>query len=276
MQKTTNRPGVAKSSSTVVGADPAERLTTSAGRRELAFFVPHLRPGMRLLEGGCGSGSMALELASVVHPGEVVGVDIDTKRVTEARTAAAGQGLNNVRFETASVLSLPFANDSFDAAFLSSVCEHLQDPLTALRELVRVVKPGGVIGVRDHEPSGMLVAPYDPLFREMLDLVLRYRTHAGTDFQIGRKLRGVPHAAGLQRVTATGTAEVHGTPEGTRQFGEAMLERLSTAPWVSGLMALGWIDEKRVGQFKEAWRAWSHHRDAFVLLPECEAIGWVP
>src|SRR6266542_6622519 len=96
-------------------------------------------------------------------------VDIDTKRVTEARTAAAGQGLNNVRFETASVLSLPFANDSFDAAFLSSMCEHLQDPLTALRELVRVVKPGGVIGVRDHEPSGMLVAPYDPLFREMLD-----------------------------------------------------------------------------------------------------------
>jgi ubiquinone/menaquinone biosynthesis C-methylase UbiE len=185
------------------------------------------------------------------------------------------QALTTVRFETASVLSLPYESDSFDAAFLSSVCEHLTDPVTALRELGRVVKPGGVVGVRDHEPSGMLVAPHDPLFREMLELVLRYRTNEGSDFQIARKLRGVLRAAGLQRVTATGTAEVHGTLEGTRQFGEAMLERLSTAPWVSGSIALGWIDEKRVGQIKEAWRAWSQHPDAFVLLPECEAVGWV-
>jgi SAM-dependent methyltransferase len=230
---------------------------------------------MRLIEGGCGAGSMALELAGIVHPGEVVGVDMDDRQVAAARTAAAEQRLTNLRFETADVLSLPFDDDSFDAAFLSSVCEHLQDPLAALRELGRVVKPGGVVGVRDHEPSGMLVAPYDPLFGEMLDLVLRYRTHAGTDFRIARKLRGLLHAAGLQRVTATGTAEVHGTLEGTRQFGEAMLVRLSTAPWVSGSMALGWIDEQRVGQIKEAWRAWSEHRDAFVLLPECEAVGWV-
>lgn len=275
MQQNTTGPSVAKSSSTTAGADQAARLMPWTGRRELAFFVPHLRPGMRLLEGGCGSGSMALELARVVHPGEVVGIDIDPMRVDEARSALASQSLATVRFETASVLSLPFENNSFDAAFLSSVCEHLQDPVTALRELSRVVRPGGVVGVRDHEPSGMLVAPHDPLFSEMLALVLRYRAREATDFQIARKLRGVLRAAGLQRVMAAGTAEVHGTLEGTRLFGEAMLERLSTAPWVTGSMALGWIDEQRFGQIKEAWRAWSQHHDAFVLLPECEAIGWV-
>jgi SAM-dependent methyltransferase len=218
---------------------------------------------------------MALELASAVDPGEVVGIDVDAERLEEARAAATHRNLSNVRFERANVLSLPFENDSFDAAFLSSVCEHLENPLAALRELCRVVKPGGIVGVRDHEPSGMLVTPRDPLFDEMLALVLRYRTHEGSDFQIARKLRGMLRGAGLQRVTGTGTAEVHGSTEGTRRFGEAMLERLSTAPWVSGSMALGWIDEARFGQIKEAWRAWSHHPDAFVLLPECEAVGWV-
>jgi ubiquinone/menaquinone biosynthesis C-methylase UbiE len=274
MQSTTEH-GVTQSASTGLVVDQAACQIPWTGNRKLAFFVPHLRTGMRLLEGGCSSGSMALELAGIVDPGEVVGIDLDAERLEYARAAATHQNLSNVRFERANVLSLPFENDSFDAAFLSSVCEHLENPLAALRELCRVVKPGGVVGVRDHEPSGMLVTPHDPLFDEMLALVLRYRTHEGSDFQIARKLRGMLRGAGLQRVTGTGTAEVHGSTDGTRRFGEAMLERLSTAPWVSGSMALGWIDQARFGQIKEAWRAWSHHPDAFVLLPECEAVGWV-
>jgi SAM-dependent methyltransferase len=170
---------------------------------------------------------------------------------------------------------LPFETDSFDAAFLSSVLEHVTDPLAVLRELRRVVRPGGVIGVRDHQPGALLATPHDPLFDEMFALVLRYRTYEGTDFQIASKLRGVLRAAGLSRVTATGTAEVHGTAEGTRQFGEAMLNRLSTQPWAVGSLALGWITEAQMARIKEAWRAWSEHPDAFVLLPECEAVGWV-
>jgi hypothetical protein len=68
---------------------------------------------------------------------------------------------------------------------------------------------------------------------------------------------------------------VHGTSEGVRHFGEAMLARLSTASWAVGSVALGWIDETRMAQIKEAWRQWGLHPDAFVFLPECEAVGWV-
>ena len=253
----------------------ASELPRSTADRKLAFFLPHLQPGMRVLDGGCGPGWMTLGLAEAVQPGEVVGVDLDGKQSREARAAAAQRGLGNVRFEEASLLRLPFEDDTFDAAFLSNVLEHVTDRLAVLRELCRVVKPGGVVGVRDHDPGAMLATPHDPLFDEMFALVLRYRSYEGTDFQTARKLRGVLRAAGLTRVTGTGTAEVHGTLDGTREFGEAMLHRLSTQPWAVGSVALGWIDETRMAQIKEAWRLWSLHPDAFVLLPECEAVGRV-
>ena len=202
----------------------------STADRKLAFFLPHLRPGMRVLDGGW-SRLDDPRVGEAVQPGEVVGVDIIAAPLAEARATAAERRLTNVRFEEASLLNLPFADDSFDAAYMSSVLEHVTDPLPVLRELFRVVKPGGVVGVRDHSPGAMLAAPHDPLFDEMFALVLRFRTYEGTDFQIASKLRGLLRAAGFTRVAGTGTAEVHGTLDGTREFGDAMLARLSTAPW---------------------------------------------
>jgi ubiquinone/menaquinone biosynthesis C-methylase UbiE len=264
-----------QSSSITSDASSSADLARLTAARYLAFFLPHLRPGMRVLDGGCGSGGTTLGLADAVQPAEVIGIDINGEPLQEARAAAARQGLTNVRFEEVSLLSLPFEDDSFDAAFLSSVLEHVTDPAAVLRELHRVVKPGGVVGVRDHSPSAMLVAPHDPLFDEMFALVLRYRTYEGTDFRIAPKLRGLLRAAGFTRIAGSGTAEVHGTRDGTRLFGDAMLNRLSTAPWAVGIVALGWIDDTRLAQIKDAWRAWAEHPDAFVLLPECEAVGWV-
>src|SRR5688572_5407989 len=148
-------------SSTVVGDPGVPGRTRPMANRKLSFLMPCLRPGMRVLDGGCGSGSITVGLADAVQPGEVVGVDVDAGQLTAARKAASDHGLTNVRFEEASLLSLPFEDDSFDAAYLSSVLEHVTDPAAVLRELCRVVRPGGVIGVRDHQPGAMLATPHD-------------------------------------------------------------------------------------------------------------------
>jgi ubiquinone/menaquinone biosynthesis C-methylase UbiE len=268
-------PSADQASSSSPGADQAARLEAATTRRKLAFFLPYVRPGMHILDGGCGAGGTTLGLAEAVQPGEVVGVDIAEEPVQAGRATATNLGLTNVRFEQADLLRLPFEDDSFDAAYLSHVLEHVQDPTAVLRELYRVVKPGGMVGVHDHSPSAMLATPHDPLFDEMFALVLRYRSYEGTDFQIAPKLRGVLRAAGFTRIVGTGTAEVHGTPDGVHHFADAMLHRLSTAPWALGIVEQGWIDEKRREQIKQAWQAWGRHPDAFVLLPECEAVGWV-
>jgi ubiquinone/menaquinone biosynthesis C-methylase UbiE len=86
------------------------------------FFLPHLRPGMRLLDAGCGQGSITIGLADAVAPGEVVGLDRDPEQVERARALAAERGVTNVRFEVGDAYALPFPDASFDAVFAHDGC----------------------------------------------------------------------------------------------------------------------------------------------------------
>ena len=110
--------------------------------------MPYLKPGMSLLDCGCGPGTITLGFAEVVSPGRVIGMDVEESQVEIARSNAETVGLSNATFETANIYELPFDDNSFDAAFCHGVLDHLTDPLKALLEMRRVLKPGGVIGVR--------------------------------------------------------------------------------------------------------------------------------
>jgi ubiquinone/menaquinone biosynthesis C-methylase UbiE len=66
-----------------------------------SFLLPHLRPGMSVLDCGCGPGSLTVDLAARVAPGEVVGVDREAGQFAQARALAAERGVTNVRFEEA-------------------------------------------------------------------------------------------------------------------------------------------------------------------------------
>lgn len=95
------------------------------------------------MDSGCGGGSITLGLAAHLAPGEVVGLVFEPSVLDWARDLAVGRGITNVRFEPGSVYDLPFPAASFDAAFSRSVLEHFAKPLEALREVRRVLKPGG-------------------------------------------------------------------------------------------------------------------------------------
>src|SRR6266850_2508533 len=88
------------------------------GRRtgEVAgFLTPHLRAGMRLIDCGCGPGSITVDLAEILAQGEAIGIDLRESALAEARMLARTRGIANVRFEVASVYQLPYPNASFDA-----------------------------------------------------------------------------------------------------------------------------------------------------------------
>src|SRR5688572_22159205 len=68
-------------------------LAARTASQQAAFFLPHLRPGMRLLDVGCGPGAITLGLANVVTPGDVVGVDVQASQVERARTLESSQGV---------------------------------------------------------------------------------------------------------------------------------------------------------------------------------------
>jgi SAM-dependent methyltransferase len=241
--------------------------------KEAAFFLPHLRPGMRLLDVGCGPGSITLGLAGVVGPGVVVGIDVDPTQVEQARALALERGATNVRFEVADLYRLPFPDGSFDAAFAHTVIMGLREPVRALVELRRVLRPDGMAGLRDPDLGTEILAPTTPLLDQRRTLLLRVREHNGGDPFAGRRLRGHLLAAHFARAEATASVWSAGSLEETRRrvvWLKAQLLGLAR----TGL-GEGWIDQETLDAMSGALDAWADRPDAYSAITYVEAVGWV-
>jgi demethylmenaquinone methyltransferase/2-methoxy-6-polyprenyl-1,4-benzoquinol methylase len=111
--------------------------------RERAADLAWLAPGGRALDVATGTGDLALELARRVGPsGEIVGSDFSEGMLARAREKSSG-----VRWEQANALALPYADDSFDAATVGFGARNFSDLERGLREMARVVRPGGRVVV---------------------------------------------------------------------------------------------------------------------------------
>ena len=150
-----------------------EYVETRSAAKWVGFFLPHLRPGMSLLDCGCEVGSITLDPAGVVAPGQVVGIDTDPEQLDIARSRAQRRGVTNARFEAASVYKLPFADASFDAALAHTLLVHLSDPLRALKEMRRILKPDGIVAVSDDDFSTLVISPSTPLLEKTLEVWVR-------------------------------------------------------------------------------------------------------
>lgn len=145
----------------------AQRLATL--RAQSLALLP-LRPGTAFLDGGCGLGELVIEAAELVGPdGRSVGVDISDQMLRRARLKAAASQ-SRAEFVQGSVTALPFADDAFDVARSERVFQHLDDDerSAAARELLRVVRPGGVVQIVDPDHTKWAVAAAD---REAADLM---------------------------------------------------------------------------------------------------------
>jgi len=117
--------------------------------KEAAYFLGHLRPGMRVLGIGCGLGSISVGLAAAVAPDEFQGIDMEQSQIDVATSVAQEAGLSNVLFQVADALDLPFPDDYFDAVHCNATFVHIPDTSAALAEMYRVLKPGGILGARE-------------------------------------------------------------------------------------------------------------------------------
>lgn len=161
------------------------------------FFEPALRPDSRVLDCGCGPGSITLGIAARVPRGSVNGIDMDAGQIEFAHQRARAANIGNATFSTASVYSLPFPDASFDAVFSHALFEHLARPVDAARECLRVLRPGGAIGVATPDWEAFIVAPDSARVRSALADYCRRQRDNGGDTGIGRKLAAVLGAAGF-------------------------------------------------------------------------------
>lgn len=239
------------------------------------FFLPYIGSGMSLLDCGCGSGGITRGLSKIVSPGKVVGVDIGESEIESARELSEGDEFSNLSFEVGSLYELPFQDSEFDALFSHNVLEHLERPEDALREMKRVLKPGGVIGIRDVDFDGWVIGgPLAELLHKGLETIVEDWRQNGGNAQIGKHLRKLLQDSGFVRVVATASYDSYATIESTTWFGEITASVFEEIDFRARVIERGLASPDDLKNFSNAWREWGNHPDAFFGHGHCEVVGW--
>jgi ubiquinone/menaquinone biosynthesis C-methylase UbiE len=237
-----------------------------------AFFLPYLKPGMRVLDCGCGPGTITSGFARIVAPGEVVGTEIEETHVQIARETAAAKNVKNTRFETADLYDLPFAEASFDAVFISAVLSNLQEPIRGLREAHRVLRPGGVIGIKEFDHGGDLIYPQEPGIEKYANLYIRLREENNHDPQMGRKIGSLLLEAGFADLSFSATYESFSTPESAVGFAQVSVGLLHEK-WGETFVSRGWATNEDLQEMADAWERFARCPGAIFAAAWCEATA---
>lgn len=157
-------------------------------------------PSDRVVDLACGPGTLALQFARKVR--WVCGVDLTPAMLNRARGTAQTEGLQNLAFTLGDAQALPFADGSLDISVTSYSLHHIPDPARTIREMARVVKRGGRVGIID------ILVPEDPARAEAANRIEIARDASHTR-SLGRKDFDAMLAAGGLRILAS---EVHEVP----------------------------------------------------------------
>lgn len=244
-------------------------------RTFLPFLLPHVRPGMAVLDAGCGVGSIALDFAPMVAPGRVVGIDVDPGQVEAARRSAAERAIDNAEFVTASVYELPFEAASFDVVYANAVLLYVREPVRALVEMRRVLRPGGLAAASDDDLGTFVMSPDRPELRLAPRLFERAVAHEGGNARYSRHLRTLMLEAGFARTQGVAHApEVYGDAASTRWFADFAIGLFGAPSMTEVILREGWASRAELDAMIAGLGDWADLPDAFVSWLYCGALGW--
>jgi SAM-dependent methyltransferase len=241
-----------------------------------AYLLPHLSSGLRVLDVGCGPGTITADFARIVGAsGAVLGTDRSAEVIDLARADHASN-VGNLRFEVQDVMHLGLPDDSYDVVHAHQVLQHLQDPVAALREMARVTRPGGLIAVRDADYAAMVWHPADPALDRWLEL---YRTVArgnGCEPDAARHLLGWALQAGFQAPEASASAWCYATSEERQWWGGLQADRITASAVADQALGAGLTDRDGLDRMAAAWRRWMLEPDAWFAILNGEILYRLP
>jgi SAM-dependent methyltransferase len=230
----------------------------------------------RVLDVGCGPGSITLGLAAVAH--HVIGVDPKDAEFPQARAYASEHGIEHVEFRKGTIYQLDFPDASVDVCTLFSMMETLDDPLAGLAEVRRVLKPGGLLGASSIEYGGLILhGPDEALLRRFYQLRLQiWDAQGDVHYHRGRELRGLLLAAGFEDVEAFTKYLSYGTEERVRTFGLDRAADCRDEWYVGGVTQYGLGNLEEISALERAWIRWAESPDSFAAFAWGRAIGRRP
>ncbi|MEU6534678.1 methyltransferase domain-containing protein [Streptomyces sp. NPDC047000] len=237
-----------------------------------AYLLGSLKPHMKILDIGCGPGTITADLAALVPEGRVTGVDRAPGVLEKARAVAAERGLENVDLAVADVHALDFPDDTFCVVHAHQVLQHVGDPVQALREMLRVTRPGGFVAVRDSDYAAMTWYPEVPGMDEWLDLYRRVARANGGEPDAGRRLKSWALAAGFTDITATSSTWTFSTGEEREWWSGLWAERTVASSYAERATEAGHTTPERLAAIAEAWQEWGKRPDGWFGVLHAELL----
>ncbi|MCL2022087.1 MAG: methyltransferase domain-containing protein [Betaproteobacteria bacterium] len=239
-----------------------------------AYLLPYLKPGMHILDIGCGPGTITLDLAALVAPGKVVGLENAETPLLAARAEAAARSDTTTVFQTGDALKLPFGNETFDVAHAHQVLQHLTDPVTALQEMIRVCKPGGWIAARDADYAAMSWYPELPGLERWRQTYRAAARANGAEPDAGRRLRAWARAAGIPNPQITASIWCYADTETCLRVGNGQADRCAGEIFSQQAKEQG-LGAADIAEIVDAWRRWGYEPDAWFCMPHGELLAQI-
>lgn len=245
-----------------------------------AHLLPHLSPGASLLDVGCGPGSITSTFVPYVSPGgRVVGVDSSAAVIATAQAqsgASSGGAEGGAEFLVGDLFELPFEDGAFDFVHAHQVVVHL--PLdkvsSAVREMKRVCKAGGLVTFRDGHPEkgGLQVWPYDPLLPLTMDLFCQrpYLSGGVTPDAQGTWLKIAQDEVGFKTVKRQFSLDVFDTSEMREMWGSQWMSRTQEDGFKAFVTENGLASEVELEELPQAWRRWRDTEHGWCTLLQVE------
>jgi len=240
-----------------------------------AYLLPHLKPDMKILDVGCGPGTITADFAALVPQGSVLGLEYAPQVLEQARQFASSRNLTNITFTTGDVHNLAFEDGTFDVVHAHQVLQHVGDPVQALREMKRVTKKGGIVASRESDFGGMIWYPESSemtFWQEMYHKVARAN---GGEPDAGRHLFSWVIQAGFEKekITSSIGSWCFYTDEDKAWWSGLWADRTLNSSFKTTALEKKVATQEDLERISRAWRRWGAEEDAWFGIMNTEIIA---
>jgi ubiquinone/menaquinone biosynthesis C-methylase UbiE len=233
------------------------------------YLLPHLRPGLDLLDLGCGPGTITVDLAERVAPGRVLGVDTSAEVIEQAREMRA----RGVEFAVGNAYDLGVPDASFDVVHAHQVLQHLTDPVAAVTEAARVLRPDGVLAVRDSDYAAFFWAPANAHLDRWLELYHELTARNRAEADAGRYLAAWVRAGGFTDLIVSSSNWTFADAASRAWWGGQWADRVRHSSYATQALTYGLSDEDELAAIEAGWRQWIDEPDGVFVVPSVEVIA---
>lgn len=231
-----------------------------------SYLLPNLQSGMDLLDVGCGPGTISIDLAQLVQPGGVIGIDNSAAIIETANKNASEKEIPNLKFQVGDIYDLDFEDNQFDVIHAHQVLQHLSDPLGALAEMRRVCKPTGIVAARDVDFGLMGWYPTDPILDQFLISYRKLAKTIGAQPDAGRYLLAWANEAGFSYVDASASTWCFNTEQDKQWWGNLWAQRITTSKIATQMIQHHIASQDQLQDYANAWKRWIDDPNAWTVV----------